>query len=398
MIDPGQIPFLIRLLDDESSKIRETVFRQLTAFGPNLKDYVRQNPFAITQSQRYYLDMIFQDYKSLCLRRLWSSWFDIEDEYEKMERALSILADFLSPGHNNSGISGMLNSLAFSCRVKNSRLDQRGVAEFLFHERGLRGNEDDYYNPQNCNLAYVIKRCKGVPISLAAVYGLVARRLGVLLNKEMFLEHLEKWFPADESDVVIEDDILEDAEIDDNFIVLQDDVLDELDEVLEENLNAEKMIKSFLAHLVRGYNINGNQTHRALIIDLYKQLEFYEEKQCFKDITPEQIIIPPVRAFQSGDVVAHRRFGYRGIVVDIDDECRATDDWYYGSPGQARRFEPWLHVLVDGSEQVSYVAQSCVEKDALTQKIKHPLLPYFFTSADNGSYIRNENPWPNTEF
>lgn len=398
MIDPGQIPYLIRLLDDESSKIRETVFQQLTAFGPNLKDYVRQNPFPITSSQRYYLDMIFQDYKSLSLRRLWSSWFHIDDEYEKTERALSILADFLSPVHHNGGVSGMLNSLAFSCRVKNPRLDQRGVAEFLFLERGLRGDETDYYNPQNCNLAYVIKRCKGVPISLAAVYGLVARRLGVSLNKEAFWEHLEKWFPSDESDDLSENDMAGEDELDDDLIVLQDDVLDEIDEVLDESLNAEKMIKNFLAHLVRGYSINGNQTHRALIIDLYKQLEFQEEMKCFKDLTPEQIIVQPARLFKSGDVVAHCRFGYRGIVVDIDDECRATDDWYYGNPGQARRFEPWLHVLVDGSEQVSYVAQSCVEMDALTQKIKHPLLPYFFTSADNGAYIRNDNPWPDTEF
>ena len=40
---------------------------------------------------------------------------------------------------------------------------------------------------------------------------------------------------------------------------------------------------------------------------------------------------------------------------------------------------PWIHVLVDGSEQVTYVAQSNLIADETDEDVNHPLLNYFFT-------------------
>ncbi len=49
----------------------------------------------------------------------------------------------------------------------------------LFGELGLRGNEEDYYDPRNSYLNEVLDRRLGIPISLSAVYIEVARRVGL---------------------------------------------------------------------------------------------------------------------------------------------------------------------------------------------------------------------------
>jgi regulator of sirC expression with transglutaminase-like and TPR domain len=48
----------------------------------------------------------------------------------------------------------------------------------LFHEEGLRGNRDDYYDPRNSFLNDVLDRKLGIPITLSVIYVEVARRVG----------------------------------------------------------------------------------------------------------------------------------------------------------------------------------------------------------------------------
>lgn len=55
----------------------------------------------------------------------------------------------------------------------------RGLARFLHDDVGLRGNEDDYYDPENSYLCDVLDRGLGIPITLAIVFVDVARRLGL---------------------------------------------------------------------------------------------------------------------------------------------------------------------------------------------------------------------------
>lgn len=53
-----------------------------------------------------------------------------------------------------------------------------GANDFLFHELGLRGNADDYYNPHNSCLNEVLNRRTGIPITLCVLYMEIGRRLG----------------------------------------------------------------------------------------------------------------------------------------------------------------------------------------------------------------------------
>ena len=97
-----------------------------------------------------------------------------------------------------------------------------------------------------------------------------------------------------------------------------------------------------------------------------------------------------------GQLVHHRRYDYRGVVVAADPTCRADDDWYLANHTQPDRDQPWYHVLVHGSHEVTYAARSSLLEDLSDAQVDHPLISQFFSAFHEGRYVRNDNPWPQT--
>ena len=97
--------------------------------------------------------------------------------------------------------------------------------------------------------------------------------------------------------------------------------------------------------------------------------------------------------FAPGQLVRHRRYGYRGVVADYDTHCQAPDDWYQGNKTQPRKDQPWYHVLVDRSLQTTYAAEENLEADPSGEEILHPLVQVYFMAFEEGRYVRNERPW-----
>ena len=99
--------------------------------------------------------------------------------------------------------------------------------------------------------------------------------------------------------------------------------------------------------------------------------------------------------FKPGLVIRHRRYHYRGVIVDMDQSCQAPQDWYISNQTQPDKEQPWYHVLVDGNQQVTYVAESNLQHDQTGQPIVHPMLNLFFSGYDeeNNIYKRNQVPW-----
>jgi heat shock protein HspQ len=97
-----------------------------------------------------------------------------------------------------------------------------------------------------------------------------------------------------------------------------------------------------------------------------------------------------------GQLVRHARYDYRGVVVAADPTCRADDDWYLANHTQPDRDQPWYHVLVHGSHEVTYAARSSLLEDLSDAQVDHPLISQFFSAFHEGRYVRNDNPWPQT--
>ena len=92
-------------------------------------------------------------------------------------------------------------------------------------------------------------------------------------------------------------------------------------------------------------------------------------------------------SFRVGDLVEHRKFGYRGVVVDVDPVFDGTEDWYdMMARSRPPRDEPWYHVLVHGAEHSTYVAERNLEPDLSNLPVQHPLVRVFFTEFRAGRY------------
>lgn len=92
--------------------------------------------------------------------------------------------------------------------------------------------------------------------------------------------------------------------------------------------------------------------------------------------------------FAVGDLVHHRLFGYRGVVVDVDPSFQSTDDWYEAvAKSCPPKNKPWYHVLVHESAHSTYVAERNLEPDESAAPIKHQMLEDFFSRFENGRYV-----------
>ena len=104
--------------------------------------------------------------------------------------------------------------------------------------------------------------------------------------------------------------------------------------------------------------------------------------------------LEPLPKFEPGQPVRHKRYGYRGVVVDFDLKCKASDEWYQSNKTQPKRRQPWYHVLVHGSDSTTYPAEENLRADTSGEPIEHPLIAQFFTEFVDGRYVRNARPWP----
>jgi heat shock protein HspQ len=94
--------------------------------------------------------------------------------------------------------------------------------------------------------------------------------------------------------------------------------------------------------------------------------------------------------FSIGELVHHKLFDYRGVIVDVDAEFQLTDEWYdQVARSRPPKDKPWYHVLVDDARNSTYVAERNLEPDPSGEAINHPLIPHFFTRLENGRYIKD---------
>jgi len=92
--------------------------------------------------------------------------------------------------------------------------------------------------------------------------------------------------------------------------------------------------------------------------------------------------------FTVGQIVQHKLFGYRGLVFDVDPVFSNDEKWYEQmARSRPPKDRPWYHVLVDGAEHVTYVAERNLEEAENTNDpIEHPLLGEFFARGRAEGY------------
>lgn len=178
--DTEELPYLIRLLDDDSETVREAVRKRLFAMRGSLENELARYDIDLSAEQRRLVGDFFREEGRQVLLEGWTGWRDAPDEFSRLEAGLTRLSDFLRGYRGEPGrVAGMLDALEERCRFKKADRDIDSLNDYLFCSGRFLGNRNDYYGPQNSDLTSVIETGRGNPISLACLMILIGRRCGL---------------------------------------------------------------------------------------------------------------------------------------------------------------------------------------------------------------------------
>jgi len=76
----------------------------------------------------------------------------------------------------------------------------------------------------------------------------------------------------------------------------------------------------------------------------------------------------PKAKYCIGQLIQHKLFDYRGIILSVDLEFKSTDEWYEAvAKSRPPKNEPWYHVLVHQKGHQTYVAEQNLKPDPAIQ-------------------------------
>ena len=120
-----------------------------------------------------------------------------------------------------------------------------------------------------------------------------------------------------------------------------------------------------------------------------------KENLASKSNSSKKIKVSKHPLFNIGDIVKHRIYPFRGVIVDVDPEFSNTEEWYQSIPAEIRpsRQQPYYHLMAENTETfyTAYVSQQNLVRDGENGPLEHPDLEEIFSGMDHGKYhLRNE--------
>ncbi len=96
--------------------------------------------------------------------------------------------------------------------------------------------------------------------------------------------------------------------------------------------------------------------------------------------------------YKIGQLVHHKLFDYRGVILKVDYSFKLNDSWYESmAKSKPPKDKPWYYVLVHNQTHTTYVAERNLAPDDSNQEIIHPMVPIYFTTLNNGIYSKSLN-------
>lgn len=174
------------------------------------------------------------------------------------------------PRHPDLGL--LLDGLAAEFRETGGDLRPSTLAHFLFSDKGLKGSENNYYNPGNSDLVQVIEKGQGIPISLACIYMLVGHRLGFEISGCDVPEHFLTRASEDGKDIIIDCFDGGKALDSDRLGQLEQKYAPEFTRLLKSPARPEAIVARVLRNLINAYHLAGNRQASQFMWSLAEDL------------------------------------------------------------------------------------------------------------------------------
>lgn len=96
--------------------------------------------------------------------------------------------------------------------------------------------------------------------------------------------------------------------------------------------------------------------------------------------------------FKVGQRIHHKKYGYRGVIIDADPTFQLSEAWYEQvATSRPPKDAPWYRVLVHRRSHETYVAEQHLEEDAEDGPIRHPQIDNHFDTFRDGYHARTRN-------
>ena len=184
MPETSDLPYLIKLLDDEDPEVHKAVSEQLASFGGDISQDLTALGIDVPTVGRKRLANLLAGGRRATLRDEWQvpsggimAW---QDDWDGFEHALRLLSDFLHDGITlRPALSDCLDMMVDEVTADFPVPDADQLRRWLFSRgrfRGARSNADagEYFD-----LCHVMDTRRGNPTSLACLFMLLGRRLEI---------------------------------------------------------------------------------------------------------------------------------------------------------------------------------------------------------------------------
>lgn len=98
-----------------------------------------------------------------------------------------------------------------------------------------------------------------------------------------------------------------------------------------------------------------------------------------------------------GKAVRHKRFGFRGVIFDVDPEFSNSDEWYDSIPAEIRprKDQPYYHLFAENHDKtpyIAYVSEQNLVPDDPEEPIDHPGIEAYFSGQNDGVFVPRVKP------
>jgi regulator of sirC expression with transglutaminase-like and TPR domain len=173
---------LIKLLGDDSEEIARTIRDKILSYGPAARGWLEGEALNSDPLIRRRVRSLLTRFHRGDADERFITFCKHHGEEFDLEQGIWLIAQTRYPDINVEAYRALLDDWAARLReaLRPYRKGESQLAvlnEFLFGEQGFKGNEKNYYDPDNSYFNRVIDLRTGNPISLCLIFMLLGRRL-----------------------------------------------------------------------------------------------------------------------------------------------------------------------------------------------------------------------------
>ncbi len=211
MTTKSEIESLLQLMDDPDPFIQESVHNRFKELGENAVPLLDE--FRVETTNKDDKKRVSQIIHQITFPVLKADFQELLDRgvrnRKDLEYAVLTLSRFGNPTLRIEEYQKKLDHFAEMVEPTiRYRLDERRkmkqLIKFVFEDLNFKGDIDDYHNPDNCFIDQVIRRRRGLPITLSMVVMFLARRLEMPFFGVNMPIHFMLNYVSDKEEVLID--------------------------------------------------------------------------------------------------------------------------------------------------------------------------------------------------